>query len=302
MVNDILEKTNIPPDAELHYEKHWEEFKRKTGKMSSNAGKAVKRLRTIADRLDQTWREHKMKYVAATFAFVVGGVITISTGSVAAMGFGIAGAVMTMRADTIKNAKDLEDKKLAEKLLKETKDNFIAVRKIIHDWSDEKEYERMIYIYRLAEFHKVVNPQVLMILRTSIFESMGIPSMVKEAVTFLGKALWNSGSKAAVQGGAEGAAKAGVQAAEDALQAGAKTSAEEVAKSGAQVGYDPANAGWKTVGNSQKNLITVINTAFLVLDTIELGFTIMELLENKGCDAAKDLREKAKEIEDAFKR
>ena len=36
------------------------------------------------------------------------------------------------------------------------------------------------------------------------------------------------------------------------------------------------------------------------MDTIDLGVTIMDLVQNKGSDAAKDLREKAKEIEDVF--
>lgn len=38
----------------------------------------------------------------------------------------------------------------------------------------------------------------------------------------------------------------------------------------------------------------------IVVDTIDFGFTIMDPVQNKGYDAAKDLREKAKEIEDVF--
>lgn len=49
-----------------------------------------------------------------------------------------------------------------------------------------------------------------------------------------------------------------------------------------------------------KKLSTVIDTALLVVDTIDFGFTIMDPVQNKGYDAAKDLREKAKEIEDVF--
>ena len=60
-----------------------------------------------------------------------------------------------------------------------------------------------------------------------------------------------------------------------------------------------AEAGWKTAGISQ-NFFIVLNTGFLVLDTIDFGFTIIDLVQNKGSDAAKDLREIAKDIEDAF--
>lgn len=47
----------------------------------------------------------------------------------------------------------------------------------------------------------------------------------------------------------------------------------------------------------QTNFYTLFNTAFLVLDTIQLGFSIFDLFQNKGSDLVKDLREKADEIE-----
>ena len=43
-----------------------------------------------------------------------------------------------------------------------------------------------------------------------------------------------------------------------------------------------------------------METGLLLMDTKELVFTIKDLVRNKGSDAAKDLREKAEEIEDAF--
>lgn len=277
-VNDILqERLHIPPIKELQYEKDLEQFEQSTGKLTSSAKKTVRGLRTLADRLDEAWWEFKMKYAAASFACVIGGVITATTRNVVGIGFGIAGAVVSIKAHSIKNDKDLEDYKEAERLLSETKDDFIAVRKMIHEWSVEKDYVRMIYIYKLAEFNEVVSPQVLMILREFIFESMGIHT-AKEAVHFLKKAWQIFGSKAAVQG---------AKAAEDALHAGAETK-------------DLGKAGWKTVGESQKNLMVVLETAFLVLDAIDFGYTVMDLVQNKGSDTAKDLRKRAKEIEDAF--
>ena len=58
---------------------------------------------------------------------------------------------------------------------------------MIHEWSDKREYVRMIYIYQLAKFNQAANPQVLMILREFIFHSMGI-LMAKEASTSVEKA------------------------------------------------------------------------------------------------------------------
>lgn len=60
--------------------------------------KTVKRLRTIADRLDEAWWDYKMKYAVASFACVIKGVIAHRSG--------IAGAVVSIRARFIKNVKD----------------------------------------------------------------------------------------------------------------------------------------------------------------------------------------------------
>ena len=83
-------------------------------------------------------------------------------------------------------------------------------------------------------------------------------------------------------------------------EVGAKILTLEVAKNEAQFVNVLAEAGWRTVVNSHKNLLAPLNTAILLLDAVDLGFTIMDLVQNKGSDAAKDLREKAREIEDAF--
>ena len=73
--------------------------------------------------------------------------------------------------------------------------------------------------------------------------------------------------------------------------------------------FDTIEAPWNTVlplllnsqtirvASPQTNFYTVFNTAFLVLDTMELGFSIFDLFQNKGSDLARDLREKASEIE-----
>lgn len=102
---------------------------------------------------------------------------------------------------------------------------------MIHEWSDKREYVRMIYIYQLAKFNQAANPQVLMILREFIFDSMGI-LMAKEASTSVEKAGWISGGKAKVQGGAKGAAKARAQVANDAVQASAKNLSTGSGKAG----------------------------------------------------------------------
>ena len=87
-----------------------------------------------------------------------------------------------------------------------------------------------------------------------------------------------AGLQTAGQAGAQTAGRAGVQAAGD------------VAESGAKAG---AKAGSKLAGG----LIIGVSIPFLVWDAIDLGFTIRDIVENKGSEAAQFLREKADELE-----
>ena len=239
MIDDILEATFNPSDDEkLQYSEDWNKFQQKMREMNSNAKKTVKRLRSIADRLDEAWWEYKMSYATGTFGCVVGGALTLTTESIYAKAFGIAGFLINYIASSIDYTKHSEDNKVAEKLLKETRDNFIAVRKEIHLWIARKEYFRITYIYGQAIAHKVATSQVLMFLRECIFDSKEIPPMVKNMATLIEKRVWNSGAKAPFQGVAEGAAKNGAQVADDAVQASSKTIIENLAKNGAQVSDD----------------------------------------------------------------
>lgn len=301
VVDDILEKIDVlPEDEKLQDRKDWGEFKEKTEEITSNAKKTAKSLRAIADRLDQVWWNYKAKHAAGTAACVAGGFLSLINEDAASLAFSAAGAVVNRRASTEEVAIRFAEIKAAEKLISETRHNYNALKEMIHNWSVTKETTRLIYIYGLAKAHKVANPRVLTILRELVSYSVGMPSGASEAVNFLQTAALNSGAKAALQGGAEEAAKAGTQATDDVLQAGAKTSTQEVSKSGAQAADDLVEAGSKTVGKFSKNFVVFVNTAFLVWDAIDLGFTINDLVKNKGSEAAKDLREKAKEIEDAF--
>lgn len=78
--------------------------------------------------------------------------------------------------------------------------------------------------------------------------------------------------------------------------------------------FDTTETSWNTVlplllnsesvsvALPQTNFYDVFNAAFLMLDTLELGFSIFDLFQNKGSDLARDLREKAEEIEIGFVR
>lgn len=80
-------------------------------------------------------------------------------------------------------------------------------------------------------------------------------------------------------------AKAGVQLADEVLGATAKASAQAV--------DDVAGAGTKAGAKALGKVIIGVSAVFLVVDVIDLGFTINDLVEKKGSDAATFLRAKA---------
>ena len=45
----------------------------------------------------------------------------------------------------------------------------------------------------------------------------------------------------------------------------------------------------------------MVNVAFLMFDAIDLGYTIRDIWENKGSEAAENLRDKANELEATMK-
>ena len=244
MVKDVLQKKpNIPPGKEREWNKDVEHIEQQTEKISDDTKKTILRLRVLADRLDETWWEYKIKFAVATFISIVGVGIAARKRSLIALGLTIAGIAITIRVSSIKDAKNLEDKELAEKLLKEAKKDFMDLRRKIYELEETNDYARMIYIFQLAESHKVAPPQLLMILLESIFNIKGIPfSKVKPILKRFRR---------------------------------------------------------KAVVGCYEKTITIFNYALLVLDTYNLGFTIMELVQNKGSDAAKDLRKIAKDLEDS---
>ena len=50
-----------------------------------------------------------------------------------------------------------------------------------------------------------------------------------------------------------------------------------------------------------REVLVVVNVAFLMFDALDLGYTISDIFKNKGSEAAKHLREKANEIEATMK-
>ena len=108
-----------------------------------------------------------------------------------------------------------------------------------------------------------------------------------------------AGSKAGAQSVddvVKAGSKAGVQSVDDAVKAGSRAgvqSVDDAIQTGSKTGLE---AGGKFAGK----VIIGVSALFVMFDAIDLSFTINDLIQNKGSDAAKFLREKADELDDAI--
>ena len=121
------------------------------------------------------------------------------------------------------------------------------------------------------------------------------------------KAIKKVGAKMGARAVRRVSTKAGVKAAE---KIGTKVGANATGKAASEVvskaaGNTATKEGSKAVGKAgvqggakaAGGFIIGVSTAFIVLDVIDLAFTVRDIVNNEGSDAARVLREKANEYE-----
>lgn len=301
----------LPEDVKQQDRRDLKLLREKTEKMDSNAKKTIRSLREAANRLDDVWRDCKTAHAVGTSAGIVGGILSIGGGIaailtagaatplfVAGLCVGGAGATTNLGTAIAEGLINSDEIKKAEKHLGETVDSVNEVNRIVQTDFIVKDRVRLIYIYYLAKTLKLGSPWVMRILREVVFFAVGTPiKIVVQVAEKVVACASQAGAKAAVQGGAQGAGKAAAQSVDDVVratgQAGAQA-ADDVVKAGTR-------AGSEAVGEIVGKVVIAVNVAFVVFDAIDLGFTIRDLVENKGSDAAKALRRKARGLEDAMK-
>ena len=311
----IIDKINLLPEDEKQQDKRdLKELQEKTEKMNSHARETIRSLRAAAKKLDNVWRDCKTAHAVGTSFGILGGLLSIGGGIatvmtagtatpllVAGLSLGGAGATTNIGAAAVEALINSAEIKKAEEQLGETMNSINEVNRIVQKILMAKETARLIYIYYLAKTLKLGGRAVLKILRELVFFSAGTPTkmvvQVAETAMACAQTVTQASAKAATQGGAQGAGKAAAQSVDDVVratgQAGAQA-ADDVVQAGAR-------AGSKAVGEAVGKVVIVVNVAFVVWDAIDLGFTIRDLVENKGSEAAKVLRQKADKLESAMK-
>ena len=317
--SDVKDAEKLKDDAEVMFRK---------------AKEAVQSLRATADKLNEAWSDGKIIRIGGTSVGLVGGVLTIIGGVATVMtlgaatpllvtgiSFGVIGAGTNI-AGNIKesriNSKEIEK---ADSDLKEAVDSIENVKGTIHEWLDHKDISRLRNICKLAEVNSWGKPvcklfcMILLAAEEAYKESQafagpaakfvaseagnaGIKATGIPGVGAAGKA----GAKSAGKAGAKSAGKAGAKSAGKAsAKAAGKGTAKAAGKAGAGAADDVLQAGIKAGGKLAGGFIIGISTVFLTWDIIDLGFTIRDLVEKKGSDAAKELKQKAEILENIMK-
>ena len=314
-LEEIIGKINLLPEDEKQQDKRdLKELQEKTERMNSHARETIRSLRAAAKKLDNVWWDCKTAHAVGTSVGIVGGLLSIGGGIatvmtagtatpllVAGLSLGGAGATTNIGAAAVEALINSAEIKKAEEQLGETMNSINEVNRIVQKILMAKETARLIYIYYLAKTLKLGGPAVLKILRELVFFSAGTPTkmvvQVAETVMACAQTVTLAGAKAATQGGAQGAGKAAAQSVDDVVRATGQAgvqAADDVVQAGAR-------AGSEAVGEAVGKVVIVVNVAFVVWDAIDLGFTIRDLVENKGSEAAKVLRQKADKLESAMK-
>ena len=276
-------------------------------------------FRAAADKLDQVWRDCKIAHAAGTTGGIISGCLALGgivmSGGAATpflltgLGFGVGGAVTNIGTSCVEASINSSEIEKAEKLWREALDSINVVTTTVQSWLDKKEMARIAYILYLAEAFEFVDPVLLNLLHDVVSTVFGIPINILKRLS-AAAAPSKAGAKLLTEVGAQGG-KGIAQLADDAAQVG-KTGLQvaddmaQVGKAGLQASDDVAQAGAKagskSAGKYAGKVLIAANIAFLMVDCIDLGFTVRDLVKNKGSEAAKDLRRKAKQLEDLLKK
>ena len=273
-------------------------------------------FRAAADKLDQVWRDCKIAHAAGTTGGIISGClalagVTVMTGGaatpflLAGLGFGVGGAVTNIGSSCVEASINSSEIGKAEKLWREALDSINVVTTTVQSWLNKKEMARIAYTLYLAEAFEFVDPALLNLLHDMVSTAYGIPINILKKLS-AAAAPSKAGAKLLTEVGAQGG-KGIAQLADDAAQVG-KTGLQvaddmaQVGKAGLQASDDVAQAGAKagskSAGKYAGKVLIAANIAFLMVDCIDLGFTVRDLVKNKGSEAAKDLRRKANQLED----
>lgn len=237
-------------------------------------------LRQMAGTLDFLWETCQKAQIGGTSAAILGGLLAIGGGiatvfsagaatplMLAGIGFGLSGAGTKIVASFIEAAMNSNEIKKAEAEWKKT---FNSIRNM------ENKLQELV-------------------------QTSGKPWPNAYRFLDLARRLASNGvtSFCALNAELQAAGQVGVQAAANVGgKATTKAVGQEVVKASFNSFDDAAGAVAKAGPKALGKVVIGVGAVFLVIDVIELGCTMNDLIKKKGADAAKFLRAKAEELDD----
>ena len=272
-------------------------------KITPETKESVKSLREAATYLDKVWKDCKIAHASGCSAgsgivgaglTIGGGVATILTMGAAAplliagIVIGILGATTNVGTAIAEKAINSCKVKKAENDLKEYHDllkkelNVIQNMILAYDKDNVENQESSGSVTQDQKISTDIAKSVGVLSKDFVIPAAGIGAGLHELVSQCVKVSAISIGKGSASATGQTAVKAaGIATAEgtgDAVESGAK-------------------AGLKAGGCVAAKVTIALSAVVLVVDAVDLGFTIRAIVKNKGSDAGRYLREKADNME-----
>lgn len=295
----------------------------KVNEMNYRIENTAKRLRDVANQLDNIWKDCRIASAAglgaSTFGSllsILGGIATIMTAGaaspllVAGVSMGVAGTLTnlgTLAVEAFLNSPILKE---AEEAVQEANYAINKVKMVIRGLRVAKSQVHLVFLSGLAirmlgkdhllvAFLKdVVDSGVLAKVLPSVMKALpaikglGVGTVEKAASAAQGRFVEVT-SKQAMRVTMRGE-RIAINFGSELTVKGAKLVSEEAGNTVMKTGTEAVT---KTAAKKAGKFIVGANIAFLLLETMDLAFTVRDIVKNKGSDAARNLRHKANEYE-----
>jgi len=286
----------------------------KVNEMKFRTENSAKHLRDVANQLDNIWKDCRKASAAGLGASTVGSLLSIlggiatimSSGAaspllVAGVTMGMAGTLTNLGTHLVEELLNSPIVKEAEEAVQEANRAINNVKMVIKGLRVAKSQLQLAFLSTLAIrmlgkdhllvafLNDVVHSKVLAKVLPSVMEAL--PAIKGLAVGTVEKAASAApGGLAKVTLGEGIAINAGAELTVKSVKLVSEEAGNTVMKSGTE-------AVTKTAAKEAGKVIIGANVVFFFLETMDLAFTVRDIVKNKGCDAARTLRRKANEYE-----
>ena len=265
-------------------------------KITPETKESVKSLREAATYLDKVWKDCKIAHASGCSAGIVGAGLTIGGGvaTILTMGaaaplliagivIGVAGAGTNVGTAIVEKAINSSKIKEAEKDLKQYHDvlekELSVIQNMIQACDKDNQENSSAPDQKIS---KDIAKSVGVLSKDFVIPSAGIGAglheLMTQCVNVSAKSVGKGSANATGQTAAKAAGMATAEGTGDAVESGAK-------------------AGLKAGGCIAAKVTIALSAVVLFVDAVDLGFTIRDIVKNKGSDAARCLREKADKME-----